>query len=391
MQDSAVLEVGDFGVGVNSAHNSEGFSTVGGDRDVLRNLQVTSVDVNVELLRASKAEGVSVFAFLELEGQDTHTKEVTSVDALVGLSDNDLNTLEVGAFSSPIARGTRSVLFTSEDDGVNTSRLVLISSVKDSHLFSGRDVDGSGTSLGHHLVDETHVSESTSSHNLIVTSARSVRVEVFIGDSALSKEASSRGVLGDFTSGRDVIGGDGVTHVQEAVSVVDARDGLEFSLSALEERRVVDVGGVIIPRVEFTFRGLEVLPHLGSLKNVVVNVNEHLRLDASFGNGLNFITSRPDIGEENVFAFLVLTDRLGLEIVVNGTSKGVSNDKRRRGQVVGSSVRMNSALEVSVSGKDGGSNHIVVDDGVLDLVGDISRVSNAGHATISSGRETKVF
>jgi hypothetical protein len=331
VQDSAVLEVGDFGVGVNSAHNSEGFSTVGGNRNVLRNLQVTSVDVNVELLRASKAEGVSVFAFLELEGQDTHTKEVTSVDALVGLSDNDLNTLEVGALSSPIARGTRSVLFTSEDNGVNTSRLVLISSVKDSHLFSGRDVDGSGTSLGHHLVDETHVSESTSSHNLIVTSARSVRVEVFIGDSALSKEASSRGVLGDLTSGRDVIGGDGVTHVQKAVSVVDARDGLEFSLSALEERRVVDVGGVIIPRVELTFRGLEVLPHLGSLKNVVVNVNEHLRLDASFGNGLNFITSRPDIGEENVFAFLVLTDRLGLEIVVNGTSKGVSNDKRRRG------------------------------------------------------------
>jgi hypothetical protein len=391
VQDSAVLEVGDFRVGVNSALDDEGFSTVGGNLDVLCDCQVSSVDVNVELLGTSEAEGLGRFAFLELEGQDAHTKEVTSVDALIGLSDNDLNTLEVGALSSPIARGSRSVLFTGKDDGVNTSRLVLMGSVENGHLFSGRDVHGGGTGLGNHLVDESHVSEGTSSHDLIVTSAGSVGVEVLIGDSALSKEASSRGVLGDLSSGGDVIGGDGVTHVQEAVSVVNVRDGLEFSLGALEEGRVVDVGGVVVPRVEFTFGGLEVLPHLGSLEDVVVNVNEHLRLDASFGNDLDFITSGPDVGEENVFAVLVLSERLGLEIVVDGTGKGVGDDKRRRGQVVGSGVGMDSALEVSVSGKDGGGDHIVVDNGVLDLVGDISRVSNAGHTSVTSGGETKIF
>ena len=95
------------------------------------------------------------------------------MDALIGLSDNDLNTLEVGALSSPIARGSRSILFTGKDDGVNTSRLVLMGSVENGHLFSGRDVHGGGTGLGNHLVDESHVSEGTSSHDLIVTSARS--------------------------------------------------------------------------------------------------------------------------------------------------------------------------------------------------------------------------
>lgn len=326
MQDTTVLEVGDFRVSIDSALHNERFSTVGGNRDVLANGQVTAVDVDVELFRASEAEGVSRFAFLELEGQNTHSKEVTSVDTLVALSDDDLDSLEVGALGSPIARGSRSVLFTSEDDSVNTITLVLVSSVKDGHLFSGRDVHGGRTSLLNHLVDQTHVGESTTSHDLIVTSARSVRVEIFIGDSTLSKEAGSRGVLSDLSSRGDVIGSDGVSHVQKAVSVTHVSNGLEFGLSALEEGRVVDVGGVVVPRVEFTSGGFEVLPHLGSLKDVVVDINEHLGLDASFGNFLDFFTGRPDIGEENVLTVLVLTNGLGLEVMVDGTGKGIGNN-----------------------------------------------------------------
>lgn len=52
---------------------------------------------------------------------------------------------------------------------------------------------------------------------------------------------------------------------------------------------------------------------------------------------------------------------------------------------------MDSSLKVSVSGKDSGCNHIVVDNVVLDNIGDITRVSNAGHASISSSAETKFF
>jgi hypothetical protein len=250
---------------------------------------------------------------------------------------------------------------------------------------------GGGTSLGNHLVDKTHISESTTGHDLVVTSAGSVRVEVLVGNSTLSKEASSRGVLGDLTGGGDVIGGDGVTHVQEAVGIVNVSDGLEFGLGALEEGRVVDVGRVIVPRVEFTSGGFEVLPHLRSLKDVVVDVNEHFGLDATFSNILNFITRRPDIGEENIFAVLVLTEGLSLKVMVDGTGKSVGNNERGRCQVVSTSVGMDSSFEVSVSREDGRGDHIVVDNGVLDLVGDISRVTNAGHATVTSGGETEVL
>jgi len=389
VQNSTVLEVSDFRVSVDSALNDEGFATVGGDLNVLVDTEVSTLDVNVELFVTGEAEVVSVLAFLELEGQDTHTEEVRSVDTFVALSNDNLNTLEVGSLGSPIARRSRSVFLSGEDDGVNSSSLVFGSSVEDSHFFSGGNMHGSRSSLLNHLVDKTDVSEGTSSHDLIVTSARSVGVEVLIGDSTLSEEASSRGVLGNLSGGGDVISSNGITHVQKAVSVVDIRDFLDLSFGGLEERRVVDVGGVIIPRVEFTFRGLEVLPHLGSLKDVVVNVNEHLRFDASFSNCRNFITSGPDFRKEDILSILVLTNRLSFEVVVDGTGKGVSNDKRRRSQVVSSSLWMDSTFEVSVSGKDSRGNEIVINNGILSSFRNFSRVTNTGHATVTSNSETK--
>jgi len=75
--------------------------------------------------------------------------------------------------------------------------------------------------------------------------------------------------------------------------------------------------------------------------------------------------------------------------MVDGAGKSVGNNERRRGQVVGTSVGMDTSLEVSVSRKDSRGDQIVVDDTVLYLVRDLTRVTNAGHASISSGGETK--
>ncbi len=59
-----------------------------------------------------------------------------------------------------------------------------------------------------------------------------------------------------------MIGGDGVTNVQEAVSAVNAVDGLGVSLSRLEERWVVDVGGGFVPFVKLARWSIKFLPHL---------------------------------------------------------------------------------------------------------------------------------
>jgi len=98
-----------------------------------------------------------------------------------------------------------------------------------------------GSNLRHHLVDESNVGESTTGHDLIVTSAGTVRVEVLGGNTTLSEVTGSGRVLGNLSGGRDVISSDRVTDVQEAMSVVNASNRGGASLSSCEERRVMDV------------------------------------------------------------------------------------------------------------------------------------------------------
>ena len=103
VEDTTVLEVSDLWVSVKSACNSEGLAALGLDVNILVNLKVAFLHVNIELLGTVKAESLSVLTILELEGEDSHTNEVGSVDSLVRLSNDSTDTLEVGTLGSPIS------------------------------------------------------------------------------------------------------------------------------------------------------------------------------------------------------------------------------------------------------------------------------------------------
>ena len=76
VKDSSVLEVGDLGVGINSAGDSEALSSVGGHSDVLTDCEVSSVDVDVEGFRTIEAKMIGTFTSLELHGENTHADKV---------------------------------------------------------------------------------------------------------------------------------------------------------------------------------------------------------------------------------------------------------------------------------------------------------------------------
>lgn len=103
------------------------------------------------------------------------------------------------------------------------------------------------------------------------------------------------------------------------------------------------------------------------------------------------IAGRPDVAEENRLALLVVTERGGIKVKVHSASKSVGNNERRRSQVVGTGVRMDTSLEVSVSGEDSGGDHITINNGVLNAFWDLTRVTDAGHATIASSCEAKLI
>ena len=58
-----------------------------------------------------------------------------------------------------------------------------------------------------------------------------------------------------------MISGNRVTHVDETVSTLNAGDGFNFIGGVLEERRVVNVGRLIIPAGLGALGSLKFLPH----------------------------------------------------------------------------------------------------------------------------------
>lgn len=163
------------------------------------------------------------------------------MDSLVALSNDGLDTLEVRSLGSPISGGSRTVFLTSKNDELMSFRLILSGSIEDSEFLSRGNVDSLRSDLVDHLVDESGVGESTTGHDFIVTSSSTVGVEVLSLDVTFVQVSGGGGVLSNGTSRRDVIGGDGVTKVQEAVSILDVLDGLGDKFGALEEGRVVNV------------------------------------------------------------------------------------------------------------------------------------------------------
>jgi len=86
------------------------------------------------------------------------------------------------------------------------------------------------------------IKKYTSGHDLVVTSSGSVGVEVLLLDVLVGEETGGGGVLGNRTGRGDVVGGDGVSEIEETVGSFDVLDGDGFGLEGLEERGVVDVG-----------------------------------------------------------------------------------------------------------------------------------------------------
>jgi len=250
-------------------------------------------------------------------------------------------------------------------------------------------MDGLGSGLFDELVDKSDVGEGTSGHNFVITSSGTISVEVLLFNSLLLEESSSRRVLGDITSRGNVISGDGVTKVKETVSILDILDFGKGQFSLLEEGRVMDVSGVLLPLILLGLGGIKGVPSVSTLGDSAINFLEHFRLEGFSNHLVDFASVGPDVLQEDILTFLILTDGFGVEVNVEGTSEGIGNNERRRGQIVGSGQGMDSAFEVSVTRKDGTSNEITFLDSFRDFLGEVTGVTDTGHATVTSNVETE--
>eukprot|EP00350_Pseudokeronopsis_sp_OXSARD2_P006264 CAMPEP_0170550528 /NCGR_PEP_ID=MMETSP0211-20121228/8580_1 /TAXON_ID=311385 /ORGANISM="Pseudokeronopsis sp., Strain OXSARD2" /LENGTH=192 /DNA_ID=CAMNT_0010857133 /DNA_START=446 /DNA_END=1024 /DNA_ORIENTATION=+ len=190
-------------------------------------------------------------------------------------------------------------------------------------------MDGLWARLLYHLVHQPHIGKSASGHDLIISSSSSIRVEVFGVNALASKVLGGRGGLGDVACGRDVVSSDRVSKERQHMSILDGFSGGDFFGGGLEERWVVDVGGVGIPLIEAASRGLEVVPPVSALGDLLINFFEHFGEDGLFSDISGLLSCGPDIFEEHVVALGILADGLTGEVDVHCPSQGVRHHQRR--------------------------------------------------------------
>src|SRR5690554_7175925 len=100
----------------------------------------------------------------------------------------------------------------------------------------------------------------------MVTPSRAVGVEVFRFHTMLLQVFAGRGIGLEGTGRRDVVGGDRIPEQSQDVGILDVINGLGLLAHALEERRMLDVGGLVAPLV-----------HLADRKSTRLN-SSHVRI-----------------------------------------------------------------------------------------------------------------
>ena len=258
----------------------------------------------VEGLGAVELVGSGVLAVGELEGQHAHADEVGAVDALEGLRDHGLDAEEGGALRGPVAGRAHAVVDAAEDDHALAALRVGLAGVVDGlDLAVGLDLgEAAFLAVGHAVLD-LRVGEGAARHDAVVAAARTVGVEVLLGDAGGEQELAGRGGLGERARGRDVVGGDGVAEERQGAQLGEGRHRRGRHREALEERGLLDVGGRFLPAEARARAALDAFPLGGGVGEGVGGVLrlEHRGLEAAGDVVGDLRLGGPDILEEDRF------------------------------------------------------------------------------------------
>src|SRR5439155_11756584 len=92
----------------------------------------------------------------------------------------------------------------------------------------------------------------------------------------------------------------------------------------------------------------------------------------------NLLRSGPDVPKVDGAPVGGEAQRFAREVDVDLPGQGVGHAQRRRGQVAGTDLRVDAALEVPVSRQDGDHHQVALLHGRRDVVGQGTRVPDAG-------------
>lgn len=101
-EDATVFVEGYLWLSIKSDSSGEGESSACGDCSLLTKRKLVR-ERNCEGLCSLEAERICTLSLLELKRKDSHTDKVASMDSLVALGNDCLDTKKIGTLCSPIS------------------------------------------------------------------------------------------------------------------------------------------------------------------------------------------------------------------------------------------------------------------------------------------------
>ncbi len=344
-----------------------------------------------ERLEPAQPEALGGLACGKDQRENPHPDQVRAVDSLEALCDDGADAEEVRPFRSPVARRAGAVLLAGEHDQRRSLGQVALRRLVDRRLLARGQVDSPcALALGHELVPEADVGERAAHHHLVVPAAGAVGVEVLALCPVLDEIAAGRALQLDGAGRRDVIGRDRVAGPHETPGPGDVLDLAVIQAHALEVGRPAYVGGVGVPGEQLSLGDVELPPALVAREDVRVSAAEHLPPDG-LGHGVgNLLRAWPEIAEEDVAPFGVLSERLVDEIHVHAPGQRVGHDERRRGKVVRLDLGVDARLEVAVPREHRADDEVACLDPFRDRLRERARVPDAGRAPVADRLEAEL-
>src|SRR5205823_12578341 len=178
--------------------------------------------------------------------------------------------------------------------------LILHRRVVDEHRRAARlrrRVAALGT--GHHFVAQPNVRERAAHHDLMIAAASAIGIEILSLNAVSDQPFTGRTRDGNVAGGRDVVGRDRVAEQTECARASNRANARRLRAHVVEIRRILDIGGALIPCEGLSARHLELLPELVAAENVGVLRLEELAFYAAIDLVLHLLRRRPDVAKED--------------------------------------------------------------------------------------------
>src|SRR5690606_29948957 len=241
----------------------------------------------------------------------------------------------------------------------------------------------------HHQVFDADVGERAADHHVIVAATAAVAVEIGRLHATRLQEAARRRILLDVSGRGDVVGGDRVAEQAHHARTAYVLDRTDLHRHAVEVRRVLDVGGRLVPLERLAFRRLDLVPAAVALEHVGVVLREQFGANGRGDGVADLLVGRPDVAQVDVVAVAVLAQRLGGQVDVDRAGDGVGHHQRRRGEVVHLHFRVHAALEVAVARQHRGDCEVVLGNALGHGLGQRAGVADARGAAVADHVEAE--